>query len=1420
MVCITRTLLFLLPGLVQNAVGQVIPSANTRPAATPVAVPGAYSSSNINFVRTWNVKIPISNVATVISPARSREQVEQSTQYFDGLGRKIQTVSKRASRLNRDQVQMNIYDSLGHEQLSYMPYVPKTGNTNDGLFKMDPFNGQKAFYEDSLLNPGIVGESIYYIRKEYEKSPLNRVLKTYAAGNSWALEGGNRPVEMKYLVNSVNDSVRLWNYTAGLPVTTAVYLPGELNEVMKIDQAGKITISYTDKEGRAILTKMQASATPGTGHMGWLCTYNVYDLLGNLVFVISPKAVDVVKGTWTLTTAIANQLCFIYRYDGRKRMMVNKRPGCDSIEMVYDKRDRMVMWRDGLLKGRSQWKAFYYDGLNRERMNGLFNSMDDRAQMQSAMNSAAFDANNSIPFISESSVMAFVYTYYDTYNYPQKYNFSTLDIGKVDEGSNIYSESIPSVPSSMTRGLVTGMRTRVEQDTMFLTSSYYYDRKQRRVQAIEENISGGNTTTNTLYDYDGKVLSTYVKLTNPASTATPTLSVLTNVHYDDNRRIDTVTEKLNDNALYQRTLAVTSYDELDRPKLKRLGVNGASQVESMAYEYNLQSWIRAINKAYLNTPASTANSFGEEISYDFGFSGQEYNGNVAGRRWKSGSDGTVRAYGNTFDFNNRLVQADFSQQNEGSNLFTRDKVDFSVNNIVYDANSNMRVLTQKGMDGLVMKTIDSIICNYVTNSNLLNYVIDRKNVPSSKLGDFKEPVSTPTKDYDYVDGRMSKDLNKGIDSIEYNAHGVPVSMTLNGKGTVSYQTDGQGNKLSKVVDDNTVGGQNITRKYMGRFVFRNSTSGGDSLEYISHPEGRFIPVYKPSLPVAFYDEYSITDYQNSVRAVKRTKKDTSVYAITNELAASVAENAIAMVDPTRTPKPVGYPVDGTTNPNDYVAKLNAGTARVGPGVVIRVMAGDTIQVVCKAFYKSAAASTSASTSAVMASAIVAAFAGSGPVDGVHSGTGAGSPITTLTGTGYDQILAQDPDQDLADKPKAYLKVLAYGDDFSLSNNTVVRQVQGTPDAMQNLVVNKFAVKKTGFVIVFPSNESAVDVYFDNMIITHFTGPLVDVSHYYPLGLKMAGISSSAFAKGVYSQNKMLYTGKELQTAEFKDGTGLELYDMGARMYDAQLGMFRSPDRLADKYSSLSPFIYGAANPARFSDPTGDSLIVPNVNGKPGGKDDLEHLSNQKDISLKMSKAYHLNQSIFSVTIDWHSKTPEQQTAALEADPGLNLLNDMINATDANGNTEYYYYSDGDEMTVIEDATGARATVGDERTLLGEGSVFYTGIQNMSANPRNAVAFTKDELRPPLGTNGMVRISAKGFFYQQFSDGKKGWTQWTNRSSIVFHELYENFQRTHFCQPYEYFDKGPGAHQSAEKAEGSTYGNDNPGNSYFYPLKKP
>jgi RHS repeat-associated protein len=1116
--------------------------------------------------------MPVTNEVIIKAPSATVGEVQQTTEYLDGLGRPLQIVEKGKSTFaGADIVTPFLYDAAGREYLRYLPYMQVAGNYNDGKFKTNPFQVQQAFYSNPW-SPELNNENYFFYQKDYENSPLDRVVKTYLPGNAYTKTNGNKPRQYQYLTNTPDDSVIIWRFTAadGVPVTNQQYAAGMLYKNVTIDEDGTQLIEYKDMDGNVILSKQQVAETPATGHTGWACTYNAYDNLGHLRFIIPPKAVQAIQTDWIMTPAIAAELCFIYRYDGRGRMTISKQPASDSLEYAYDIRNRVVASRNGVLKGRGVWQAHLYDLINREAHTGLFRNTMTRDQMQVLVNTLPYNPAQPIPGITQSGLTELTTTDYDDYIYAYTPAYSTTDAAKLEAGNNLYAD--PAVAIKLPYGRITGKVEIIAGTTQSLLTTYYYSAKGRLIQTIADNIMGGKDIISYLYDFDGKVLSTYHRQTNPKSTVTPETTLLTLNHYDENGRLGMITVRLNDDYSLQRNVAVIDYDYLGRMKRKRLfNTTAITPLESQVFEYDLRGHLAAINKTFVNTPNSTSSWFGQEISYERGFANKYYNGNIAGVKWKGGADGTARAYGYNYDRMNRLTAADFNQQNDGSTAWTQDKVDFSVRNLSYDVNGNILTMKQTGMNGTAIQTIDSLRYNYLANSNRLNDITDGVNNPQSILGDFKKPVDATTPDYVYdQDGNISKDRNKETDSVIYDQRNQAAAAVLK-KGIIYMQYNDMGKLLSKIVID-TSGQQGSTKvtHYSNGFVYEQ-----DTLRYIMHDNGRIRLVYKTGQPGRYVFDTFVKDYQENVRAVLASNRDTAQYFAGMETDRSAVENALfSNIDNTRTVLPAGYPADNTTNPNTYAAKLNGvDGAKIGPALVLRVMRGDTIAALTKAFYKSTAANTSSNTAASMLTALLQAFSTGGISQGTHVSNGPNSPLaTSFSSTDYQ--LLQTPAQTIPAWPKAYLSYVLFDDQFKMvTANSGTRQVQGAANVLLNVVIPQMVAQKSGFLYIYLSNESAADVYFDNLTVQHVSGPLLEETHYYPFGLTMAGISVKALKGFSYSENKYQYRSNELHSNEMRQAPGLDWYHEGDRMYDVQIGRWFSKKCLMEQTDNLYRYMF-------------------------------------------------------------------------------------------------------------------------------------------------------------------------------------------------------------------------------------------------------
>jgi hypothetical protein len=458
-----------------------MPSSIRAQDAT-IVTPSAYTSSLNNYIREWSAIRPDTAAADFTTNVYL-SNAWLLTKYYDGLGRPLQTVGKQGSLITGgtsvDMVTGFVYDSISRTARTYLPFAANNdrGNTSisDGGFKLNPFQEQVYFYSDSNSNSPVYGqgETFYYGKAEYERSPLNRPLRSYGAGNNW-VSGSGKGLTYNYWVNTSTDSVQIWTATnaafgsLGSYSVTGSYVAGELYKNVTTDENGKQVIEFKDREGKVILKKIQLTATTdggsGSGYAGWLSTYYVYDTVNNLRCVIQPATVAQLPGaSWTLSSTMLNEGCFRYEYDSLRHLIIRKIPGAGEVDMIYDQDDRLVMSQDGNQRAAHQYLYTQYDSLNRVIATGLLTDPTNYNNPNYHRNLAR--TSTSYPNLGTYTYTELIHTFYDDYNWLTAYGNPLPMTRNTDDDFAFQTASNTTFPYPQpvtqnwaTKGLLTGSR--------------------------------------------------------------------------------------------------------------------------------------------------------------------------------------------------------------------------------------------------------------------------------------------------------------------------------------------------------------------------------------------------------------------------------------------------------------------------------------------------------------------------------------------------------------------------------------------------------------------------------------------------------------------------------------------------------------------------------------------------------------------------------------------------------------------------------------------------------------------------------------------------------------------------------------------------------------------------------------------------
>lgn len=759
-----------------NSMSPIIPMAAGSTAVIPIApLTPPTPSSDQNYIVTTVPYQAVSDPSTL-----TNANSNYSIQYFDGLGRLSQTVQQAITPTGADLVSGIEYDSFGRDHIHWLPGAV---SGNSGAYVSNFGSSSVTTNKDNYP----------YATTEYDNSPLNRITGQYGAGAAWY--NGVKKNSIQYKTNSTNDVICFTVNSDGLLVRNGFYDPNTLYVTLTTDEDAKLAAEYKDKLGRVVLKRSEEG-----GHVD---TYYVFNDLGQLSFVLPPRAVD---GLRSISNAIEatndndlGKLGYAYKYDTRGNCIYKKLPGCDPVYMVYDKANRLVLSQDGNQRVNSNWTQLYYDVFGKTLYSmevqinvgpeALVLAFSNRLNVDSFNSASATMLNTGYSLFAD---MSFLYrkpsvpggpTYGATFigitvvrplfvNYYDNYDFINLLTADADKST------LPFIAldgydghSNSAKGLLTGTRMyHLEDPTKFEVTANYYDKYGRMVQTRSSNHLGGYDITYNKLDFRGKVLKVRKEHNISGQAVAPEVY---RYAYDKAERLTMTRYKLGANDTI--TLASNAYDDLGRITTTLRHNN----TDNCAYTYNIRNWKTKI----------TSGSFEENLYYNSNDlpagTSPCYNGNIAYSTWTY--NGVNKGYAYTYDGLNRLTDAAFKQgtspQPDG----------YFDENFSYDSQGNITTLKRKKDNVLIDDLAMNLQGSYIGNQ--LQFVND--NGISQHLYDIKEynnnsSASSNEFNYDY-NGNMIKDSDRNIVAIRYNILNLPDTIQFkNGYQILnSYTADGR-----------------------------------------------------------------------------------------------------------------------------------------------------------------------------------------------------------------------------------------------------------------------------------------------------------------------------------------------------------------------------------------------------------------------------------------------------------------------------------------------------------------------------------------------------------------------------------------------------------------------------------------------------
>ncbi|MDR1156063.1 MAG: DUF6443 domain-containing protein, partial [Bacteroidales bacterium] len=327
----------------------------------------ALGDLSVNYVQTFR---PLYPVTAISDPGTDKNMT--TIEYYDGLGRPMQTIAMGASPSGGDMITPFSYDGYDRRDEEYLPYASDTAT---GEYRRRGISEQDDFYA-SLFG----GYQKAFSKTIYEPSPRSRVLEQYGPGAAW--QNHSKRAVMQYRANEENEAL-LWAIASPGATANGCYAARALYVTETADEDGRITVEYTDKQGRVVRQKQKTDSNT------WAVTDYCYDHYGRKAFVMPPKIHENNITSFTSSSAAFLQYIYAYRYDTRGREVEKHVPGAGWTYTVYNKLDQPVLMQGAEQRTRNEWSFTKYDAHGRITVTGLYTSTASRETLQGNVYAAA-----------------------------------------------------------------------------------------------------------------------------------------------------------------------------------------------------------------------------------------------------------------------------------------------------------------------------------------------------------------------------------------------------------------------------------------------------------------------------------------------------------------------------------------------------------------------------------------------------------------------------------------------------------------------------------------------------------------------------------------------------------------------------------------------------------------------------------------------------------------------------------------------------------------------------------------------------------------------------------------------------------------------------------------------------------------------